>query len=68
MSGQRAQPWQRRLLASLEQPLEPETDAEQRHAVSDRRLYLATPRVVEESSRAKVTDARHDDAANVREL
>ncbi len=65
---ERAETGQRRFLAAVEEPLQPEADAEQRHAVGDRRLNLAPPRLVEKRRRPEMSDARHDDSARAREV
>ena len=50
-----------RFLAAREQPLQPETDAEQRPPVGDARANRRDPRRVERARRAEVADAGHDD-------
>ena len=47
--------------APLEQPLQAQADAEQRHAAGDGAVIVAAPLVVQDRGRVEVADAGHDD-------
>ena len=57
-----------RLVASLEQPLHAETDAEQRAALSDACQNRFHPGGVERARRAEVSDTRHDHTVCLRKI